>query len=203
LAENMYGKIVEAWTNEVEKEELQNLEHLRLTKMTQYLSKIRLLLTETRADNVLQADLYTQEILNLEYMLKDILLLRRQKILRAASAQRRPLGTMTLDEEEFFNRLIRAFEKYNESTNEILSGTPQATIKRGRGKDEPSLEDSEETSYILVKFQRAIEEPFLGIDEMTYGPFKEQDIATIPADNAKSWLNDGTVTRVTVEEGGS
>lgn len=201
MADDMYEKIVAAWTDEIEKEDLQNLEDLQLTKMTQYLSKVRMLLTETKSDNDVQADLYTQEILNIEFMLKDILMLRRKKILSAVKSQRRPLGSMVLAEEELYNRLSRGYEKHSEFMNDSLSGAPKATLRRS--KDDKQIEDSEETDYILVKFQRAIEAPFLGIDEMTYGPFKKEDIATIPAENAKSWLKDGTVTRLSTEEGGS
>ncbi len=201
MADDMYEKIVELWMGEIEKEDLQDLEDLQLTKMTQYLSKVRMLLTETKAGNDIQADLYTQEILNIEFMMKDLLMLRRRKILNAVKLQRRPLGSMVLAEEELYNRLSRGYEKHSEFINESLSGAPKATLRRG--KDDRHIEDSEETDYILVKFQRAIGEPFLGIDEMTYGPFKKEDIATIPSENAKSWLQDGTVTRLSTEEGGS
>jgi DNA replication initiation complex subunit (GINS family) len=197
----MYEKIVAAWTDEIEKEELQDLEDLQLTKMTQYLSKVRMLLTETKADNEVQADLYTQEILNSEFMLKDLLMVRRKKIWSAVKSQRRPLGSMVLAEEELYNRLSRGYEKHSEFINESLSGALRATLRKG--KDDQQIEEVEETDYILVKFQRAIGEAFLGIDEMTYGPFKKEDIATIPAENAKSWLQDGTVTRLSTEEGGS
>ncbi len=40
----------------------------------------------------------------------------------------------------------------------------------------------------------------MGLDEATYGPFKKEDIATIPTENVRAWLRDGTVTRVVTEE---
>ncbi|MHA2360327.1 MAG: DNA replication complex subunit Gins51 [Candidatus Thorarchaeota archaeon] len=43
---------------------------------------------------------------------------------------------------------------------------------------------------------RSVEEAFVGIDEVTYGPFQKEDVATIPTDNARIWLSDGTISRV-------
>ena len=68
-------------------------------------------------------------------------------------------------------------------------------------KDADPLEttDSDDIEYVLVRFLRPVEDAFLGLDEMTYGPFEKDDIATIPTENARVWLRDGTVTRVAVD----
>jgi DNA replication initiation complex subunit (GINS family) len=57
--------------------------------------------------------------------------------------------------------------------------------------------------YVIVRFLRAIDNPIIGIDEITYGPFKKEDLITIPTANARVWLKDGTVVRVTTTGGGS
>ena len=105
-----YNDIESAWEQETANENLQDLEDLKLSKMVSYLSEIRVSLAETKAEDQLQADFFTQEALNVEFMLNDLLLLRQDKILKAALAQRRPIGTMTLPEEEFYNRLLRGVE---------------------------------------------------------------------------------------------
>jgi hypothetical protein len=84
LSKITYDDIRSAWEDETSNEALQNLADLRLSKMVSYLSKIRLELASTKADDVLQADLLTQEALNIEFMLKDLLDHRRNKILQAA-----------------------------------------------------------------------------------------------------------------------
>ncbi|MGY5874083.1 MAG: hypothetical protein RTV72_17675 [Candidatus Thorarchaeota archaeon] len=200
-----YDNIVQAWSDEMDNDELQDLEDLRFSKMVEYLSKIRLTLAETSAENQLQANLLTQEVLNLEFMLKDLLIMRRDKIVKASIVQRRPLGTMTLSEEELYNRIIRGFEGHHQFINETLVGTPTPTMKRSKSKKkskdtkEPDTLESDEIEYVLVRFLNPIQDAFLGLDEMTYGPFAKDDIATIPTDNARMWLRDGTVTRVAVE----
>ncbi len=195
----MYKDISDAWAAEIENKELQNLEDLRFSKMADYLSKIRYALTETLAENQLQADMYTQEALNLEFMLKDLLMMRRDKIIRAALAQRRPLGSMILSEEELYNRLLRGFEGHSDFVREALAGLSSSTLKH---PTEATASQEDVMDYVIVRFLRAIDNPIIGIDEVTYGPFKKEDLITIPAANARVWLKDGTVVRVTTNGGG-
>lgn len=202
MPDDMYERIVDFWTAEARNENLEDLGDLRLAEMAKYLSIIRHALTETESADDLQAELYTQEILNLEFMLKDLLMHRRSKIIRAAIEQKRPMGAMVLSEEDLFNRISREIEKHLGFVEETLAGTPQVTMRRDAKKDDLKQEETDETDYILVKFQRSIDDAFLGIDEATYGPFKKEDIATIPAANAKIWLQNGTVVRLTTERGG-
>lgn len=202
MSNTLYKDISAAWATETANEDLQNLEDLRLSKMTEYLSKIRYALTETPAENQLQADMYTQEALNLEFMLKDLLMLRRNKIARAAMAQRRPLGAMVLSEEELYNRLLRGFEGHSNFIRETLTGIPSSKLTQPTDdREAPSQDDV--VDYVIVRFLRSIDDSIIGIDERTYGPFKKEDLITIPAANAKVWLTDGTVVRVATDGGGS
>jgi DNA replication initiation complex subunit (GINS family) len=196
----MYDTINAAWDAEVKNEELQDLKDLQLNKMTEYLSKVRFELTETAVGNQLQADLLSQEALNLEFMLKDLLMLRRSKIVKAALAQKRPHGELTLSEEEFYNRLIRGIDGHLEFVTELLTGLPSATLKQPGADDARAPETYDEIEYILVKFVSPIKDAFLGIDEATWGPFEKGDIATIPVANARRWLQDGTIVRVAADE---
>jgi DNA replication initiation complex subunit (GINS family) len=200
LSELHYDAIRVAWEKEVENVELQDLQDMKLGKIVAYVSQVRLELAHTDAKDRLKADLLKKEVQNLEFMLKDLLMLRRDKILKAALALRRPLGSMTLPEEEFYNRIARGLEKHIEFIQETLSGTPAATVKRSVGHSKDT--DSETVDYVLVRFLQPIEELFLGLDEVTYGPFKKEDVAVIPAINARTWLRDGTVVRVVVEDTG-
>ncbi|MFX0106939.1 MAG: hypothetical protein ACFE7R_01515 [Candidatus Hodarchaeota archaeon] len=197
-----YDDISNAWAAEIENTELQNLEDLRFSKMIEYLSGVRLALAETKSDDKLQADLYSQEAWNLEHILKDLLTLRKRKIIDSALSQKRPRGSMILAEEELFNRLTRAIEGHIEFVKESVTGHVSATIRRSSARESTESDDSDAIEYLLVRFLKSIKDPFLGIDEATYGPFKKEDIATIPADNARVWLQDGTVSRVTIDDGG-
>jgi DNA replication initiation complex subunit (GINS family) len=208
LSDMNYDSIRSAWKDEVENESLQDMADLRFSKMISYLSNLRLSLASTDASESLQADLLTQEALNLEFMLEDLLALRRDKILKSALIGRRPTSDMTLAEEEFYNRIQRAFDGHSEFLKESLAGAvpsrKKSKAKKGKeenDQDESSLEENDEMEYIVVRFLRSIDEAFMGLDELTYGPFKKEDIARIPTANARLWLRDGTAVRVVLEDG--
>ncbi len=202
LSKIVYDDIKKTWEDEKSNDALQDLEDLRLSKMVVYLSSVRHLLAETPSENSIQVDLLTQEGLNIEFMLRDLLMLRRTKIMNAVLGQEKPTGSMTLAEEEFYNRVLRGVTSHSDFVEEVLAGTPAPTMKRSKKKKkektptEKKPPDSDEMEYVMVRFLRSVEEPFMGLDEVAYGPFQEEDIATIPTANAKSWLRDGTVTRV-------
>ncbi|MHA1772332.1 MAG: DNA replication complex subunit Gins51 [Candidatus Thorarchaeota archaeon] len=195
-----YENIRSVWEEETQSTILLDLDDLTIGQMSEYLAGVRLALTEVPAENVIQAELYTREIENIEYMLKDLLLFRREKILRAALEGRKPKGTMTLAEEEFYNRISRGIQGHSEFIEAILTGKPLTIHDESTSSSEDLIEEEEEMEYIAVRFTRPIDTPFMGLDEQTYGPFKKEDIATIPVVNAQAWLRDGTVIRVIIEK---
>ena len=208
MSEINYNDIRSAWEDETSSEALQNLADLRLSKMVAYLSKIRLELASTNADDILQSDILTQEALNIEFMLKDLLEYRRNKILKAALSNRKPTGDMTLAEDDFYKDTQRALDSHAEFLREALSGTAQqskAVDKKGKPTKKKSAdsldEEVDDIDYIIVRFLRPIKEPFMGLDEKTHGPFEKEDVAKIPAANVRIWLRDGTATRIVPEDG--
>lgn len=200
MSETVYNEIRNSWQAEVDSDELKDLDDLRLTRMTSYLSSVRLLLAETPAEDFLKADLLTQEATNLEFMLNDLLRLREKKILSAALAQRRPLGSMTLAEEEFYNRLVRAVDGHIEFVKTVLSSASSGNAPVEGEESATKSSESEEVEYVSVVFLRPVEQAFVGLDEATYGPFKVGDNAMIPIENARGWLRDGTVARVVIDK---
>lgn len=200
-----YDLIRNAWIAEQDNDALQDLEDLKLTNMTEYLSQVRLKLAKTNAEDRIQFNLYTQEALNLEFMIHDLLILRRDKILNACIRQIPPKGTMTLfEEEDFYKRLVRGFENHNKYVDDVLAGTPLSTIKIdhepvGTKKEKEDKTESTELEYVLVSFLKPVDTAFVGFDEVTYGPYEIGETATIPLANARRWLRDGIVTRIIME----
>lgn len=200
-----YIDIQAAWKRELENEGLQDLGDLRLSKMVSYLSGVRLSLAALDAEERIQADVLTQEALNLEFMIEDLLELRKQKILKSALSGHRPRGDMTLSEEDFYNRFQNSLDGYTEFIKESLAGSPTPAKKKKKKKQtkkkepEPSSE-LDDIDYVYVRFLRTIEDQVMGLDEKTYGPFKKESVAKLPAANVSHWLRDGTVVRFIPEE---
>lgn len=188
-----YDDIQCAWEAEVQNNSLQSLSDLRLSRMISHLSKARLELAGIEAENRLQADLLTQEILNMEFMLRDLLEIRRKKILELILQDGIiSANMMTVSEGEFYNRVKRAFDGHEESVKGSITGE----ALRIESEESSSDEQDDEEDYIVARFLQAIEEPFVGLDELVHGPFEKDSVAIIPRANAMGWLQDGTISRV-------
>ena len=96
-----------------------------------------------------------------------------------------------LDEEKF---IIDSQDEQNERTEMILS----ATIN-GKSKFLESLAENHKIKKIVVRFLENVDE-IVGADLEKYGPFKVEDIATIPYENAQALIakNIATKTPTTV-----
>lgn len=92
-----------------------------------------------------------------------------------------------LDEEKF---ILDAHEKWHERMDVILS----ATI-RGKSKFLESISQKHKTRLVVVRFLQDIDE-IVGADLEKYGPFKSEDIATVPYENAQALIARDAATKV-------
>ncbi len=203
MSEIGYDEIQTLWKDEKDSKHLGNLEDLKLSKMIEYLSGIRQSLAETPSENTLQVELLQEEGVNVEFMIKDLLMIRRQKILRIVLNSEKTTGRMTLAEEELYNRLLRGFESHSEFVNEAITGKPAPTITKSKSKTiekktaiDDEISDAESLEYVMVRFLKPVKDAIMGLDEIVHGPFEKEAVAMIPTANAKIWLRDGTVERV-------
>ncbi|MDC1103592.1 hypothetical protein OAS49_03660, partial [Nitrosopumilus sp.] len=81
-----------------------------------------------------------------------------------------------LDEEKF---ILDSLDEQNERTEMILS----ATIN-GKSKFLESLAENHKIKKVVIRFLDNVDE-IVGADLEKYGPFKAEDIATIPYENAQ------------------
>lgn len=197
MSEMNYNEISKIWVSEVNEESLQPFTRRQLLNIIVYISKVRLTLASDGTSSKLQEDLLKQEALNLEFMLKDLLLIRKQKILNLVLTNRHPPVKLTiLDEEDFYKKVKTAFDIHQEFVESSLSGSSTSTKS-----DETESEDaSPEDEYMTVRFLKAVDNAFLGLDGHEHGPFKKEDVAMIPVDNARNWERNGTVSRVILED---
>ena len=96
-----------------------------------------------------------------------------------------------LDEEKF---IIDSQDEQNERTEMILS----ATIN-GKSKFLESLAENHKIKKIVVRFLENVDE-IVGADLEKYGPFKVEDIATIPYENAQALIAKNIATKVRWED---
>ena len=96
-----------------------------------------------------------------------------------------------LDEEKF---ILDSQEDQKERTEMILS----ATIN-GKSKFLESLAQNHKTKKIVIRFLHEVDE-IVGADLEKYGPFKIEDIATIPYENAQALIAKNVATKVHLED---
>ena len=96
-----------------------------------------------------------------------------------------------LDEEKF---ILDSEEQQRERTEMILS----ATIN-GKSKFLESLSQSHKTKTVVIRFLQEVDE-IVGADLEKYGPFKTEDIATIPYENAQALISKNIATKVRWED---
>ena len=96
-----------------------------------------------------------------------------------------------LDEEKF---ILDAEEEQRERTEMILS----ATIN-GKSKFLESISQNHKTKAVVIRFLKEVDE-IIGADLEKYGPFKTEDVATIPYENAQALIAKNIATKVRWED---
>ena len=96
-----------------------------------------------------------------------------------------------LDEEKF---ILDSKDEQKERTEMIVS----ATIN-GKSKFLESLAQNHKTKKIVIRFLHEVDE-IVGADLEKYGPFKTEDIATIPYENAQALIAKKIATKVRWED---
>ena len=96
-----------------------------------------------------------------------------------------------LDEEKF---ILDSHEEQNERMEMILS----ATIS-GKSKFLESLAENHKIKKVVIRFLSDVDE-IIGADLERYGPFKVEDIATIPYENAQALIVKKIATKVRWED---
>ena len=96
-----------------------------------------------------------------------------------------------LDEEKF---ILDAEEEQRERIEMILS----ATIN-GKSKFLESISQNHKTKTVVIRFLQEVDE-IIGADLEKYGPFKTEDIATIPYENAQALIAKNIATKIRWED---
>ena len=169
-------------------------------------------LRETENDSILEIDpnyyrnlsdfignLKKQEFDGVESKIKDAMIemateltsllinIRLDKILKSSDLE---IGYL-LDEEKF---ILDSQEKKSERIEMILSATVN-----GKSKFLESLAQNHKTKKIVIRFLNEVDE-IVGADLEKYGPFKTEDIATIPYENAQALIAKNVATKVNWED---
>ena len=179
----MYDELYEAWKREKENRELQTLSKDFYSKLAEYVKSLR---EESRMldRKTLKARLMLRGFENVKKSVKELIRLRYEKTLKETVAGRVVPGDVLTEEEERLHKAVLPLaESYRAFLRDVL-----------RGRSSP-VEREEKPKRVLLRFLREIP-AIIGSDMRTYGPFKAEDIATLPIENARILLEKGIAVEV-------
>ena len=184
-----YQTLYQAWKKEKENSELQPLEKSFNTEASAFL-RSKKDETETLDERSLRAQLLEKQQVRTNRLLTDLVEIRFQKICQAILRGDAPsTELLTSEEEGIVNGLVSVKEELESVLRAILSG---------RSPHVARLHVSERPRRIMVRFLENIP-ALVGPNARTYGPFKAEDIATLPVENAESLIKRGVALKVEVE----
>ena len=127
------------------------------------------------------------QIISIATSLTELLINKR---LEKISMSSKTSYSVLTDEEKF---IIDSNDEMNERKNMIISG-----IINGKSKFLEITSTKHKIKPVTVRFVKEFDE-IVGVDLEKYGPFKPEDIATIPNENAQALISNGIVKKVRIE----
>lgn len=179
----MYNELYTVWKRELESLELQKLSRNFYYEISSYLKRLR---EEGRMldKKTAKAKLLEAEIRNVKFMVQGLMRVRFEKIIKKASeGQKIPPDTLTVQEEKIFADFLSIGEVYRTLAAALLQGH--------------NLESKVESEHkmVVLRFSKEIPE-IIGADMKVYGPFKAEDVASIPVENAKILIRQGLAEKI-------
>ncbi len=167
---------------ESENETIQEIDPNLYTLISNFIGKLK----KEEYDNV-EAKI-KQALVNMTTELTSLLLnIRLQKAINVESLD----YTNLLDEEKF---ILDSEEERRERTDMILAAT-----LNGKSKLLESISQKHKTKSVVVRFLKETDQ-IIGADLEKYGPFKTEDVATIPYENAQALISKSIASKIRWED---
>ena len=172
----MYSELYKIWKQELESKELTRLPEDFYTRIVDYFKKLR---EEHRMldKRTVKALLLSREMRNVKFMTFKILNARYTKLIAyTVEGKKITSNLLTREEEKFYKNLFTINESFCNFVNDVLQGHLS------------SIDLKQKHRRIVLRFFKPVP-AIVGADMKTYGPFKAEDVASVPDDNAKILIN--------------
>jgi DNA replication factor GINS len=181
----MYNELYEIWKREFENAALEKLPSDFYSKTVDYLRRLR---EESRMldKRTMKAQLLKNEMQNVKRMLRELIQRRYKKlIITVSKGEKISSDFLTPEEEKIFEKFSPFTEAYFSFAKNFLRGN---ILKI-------SVEREHKTS--VLRFLKDVP-TIIGADMKTYGPFKAEDVASLPVENAKILVKHGLAEKTDV-----
>jgi DNA replication factor GINS len=181
----MYNELYEVWRQELENVELVKLPDDFYSRVADYLKRIR---GESRMldKRTVKAFLLKKEWRNVKRMLRELIQARYKKLVKkVAKGEKVPVDVLTREEKKIFTDVSPFAEAYRSFAKNLIQGQSlKVDIER-------------EHKVVVLRFLKDVP-AIIGSDMKTYGPFKAEDIASLPVENAKILVKQGLAEKIEV-----
>jgi DNA replication factor GINS len=181
----MYSQLYDIWKKELESSELTKLPADFYVEITEYMKKLK---EESRMldRRTAKAIILKKETLNTKRMIKEIVRARYRKIVcKATKGEDLSREILTVEEGLIFGKIPPMAETISNFTSEILQGhLPDFGVNLKRKR----------IALRMLKDMPAI----IGADMKPYGPFKAEDVASLPLENAKIFIKQNLAEKVEI-----
>jgi DNA replication factor GINS len=177
--------LYEVWKQELEDSELVKLPPDFYAGIVEYVKKLK---EESRMldKRTVKANLLRREMQNMKRMVKELIRARYRKILnQAARGEEVSRELLTVEDEQIYAKILPLAEIVSNFAAEILHGHEHGTISELKHR---------RTAMRLLKDVPAI----IGADMKTYGPFKTEDVASLPVENARILVKQNLAEKVEI-----
>ncbi len=181
----MYDQLYEAWRRELENTELQMLPTEFYRTTAKYVKRLK---KESRMldRRSLRARLLEKEMRNVKRMIRGLVRTRFRKLVeRGSRGKRVRFDFLTSEEKKIYKGvqpLAEAYQVFIEST--LRGNTSKLDVEQKRKR-------------IVLRFLESVPE-IIGSDMKAHGPFKVEDVSSLPVENAKILVNQNLAESVEV-----
>ena len=200
-----YNELYAAWHWEINENMLGNLSPDFYSRLAAYLHRIN---EESPPDNKsIKVKLLEKEAKNVNRMLDELLKNRYRKIIKIITKNHQIPEFLTREEVKMCEEFASFSESYQKFADELKKGQvalkPLDKTNQSRSLSVRIVEAKTETQMsapikrLTLRFTKSIP-AIMGTDMKSYGPFTAEDVASLPAVNAKMLVKQGLASLVEV-----
>jgi DNA replication factor GINS len=187
----MYERIYDYWKREKDQPNLQSIDKDFYDAIAKYIAELRERLKKTD-EGLVNVKLARTELEKAERLTQELLRMRLRKILEIVEVDAKSetvSRAVNEIEKAILEKAIEVSKQYRSVTQRILE-FERDTL--------PQEMETGKSSPVLIRF--LIEMPsIIGADLKPYGPFKVEDVATLPLENAESLIRGKAAIRIAWE----
>lgn len=179
----MYNNLFEIWKKERDSDKLVKLPPDFYLQIADYIKKLGM--EERMLDKkTLRASLLKKEMCNVKHMVYELMKMRYKKFVRIwAEGKKIPSDLVTPQEEKIFSSGPLFAEAFQNFVNNVM---------RGHFAD---VGAERMPRRVMVRFLKDVP-AIIGADMKAYGPFKREDVASLPIENAKILIKQGLAEKI-------